>query len=68
MEWQAYRGVTAIGGIAASGSQWVLFRTERLTDPRRRHEVGILSSLGYKPLIIEAKMALPMGFEPMYRP
>ena len=35
MQWQAYRGVTAIGGIAASGSQWVLFHTEWLVDLRR---------------------------------
>jgi hypothetical protein len=32
MQWKAYRGVTAIRGIAASGSQRVLFNIEWLKD------------------------------------
>jgi hypothetical protein len=33
MQSKAYRGVTAIREIVASGLQCVLFNTERLTDP-----------------------------------
>jgi hypothetical protein len=52
MQWQAYRGVTAIGGIAASGSQWVLFHTEWLADLRRANSPAITEEEMADPVIL----------------